>query len=116
MNPREFITCCDTSCPLNDGKRCFGKTINISEDGTCNVRDSGPFEDKAEIEPYVEIAECQCQKCNHWEIDGSTDKGTCGLREPLTFILKRDLTTGEYGKPLCNAFSKQINQPGFTRS
>lgn len=109
MTPMQFITCSDEGCPFNKDKSCRAPFVMIDDNGRCLIRDHGPFTFKSETEQYVEIRECRCQKCNHWELDESINMGTCGLRENLHFIQHKDEPVG----PKCSNFEKQIEQPGF---
>lgn len=110
MTPMQFVSCSDTACPFNEGKSCRAPFIAINELGQCMIREYGPFENKATTESYVEIRECRCQKCHHWELDDASNVGTCGLRDDLVFIQLKDLVLG----PKCNAYNKQISSPGFS--
>jgi hypothetical protein len=101
---RQFVACADTSCPLNELKQCRAPFIFVGEDGTCMIRPQGPYENKSQIENYVEIKGCSCQKCNHWEIDQVSNRGICALAADLTFDKQNR----------CNDYAKQIAEPGFS--
>lgn len=115
MTPLAFVACNDTACPLNEGKQCRAPFIAVNEHGICIIRDSGPHHNKSETERYVEIMECQCQKCNHWEVDEAKNVGSCGFRDKL-FFNQFKLADGTYGPPTCNEIAKQISQPGFPKN
>lgn len=106
----QFVSCSDESCPFNEGKNCRAKLIAINELGQCMIRENGPFSDKSQTEQYVEIRECRCQKCNHWELDEELNVGRCGLADSLHFMQHKDEQLG----PKCIVFEKQITQPGFS--
>lgn len=110
MTPMQFVACGDESCPLNESKSCRAPFIAIDENGQCMIRENGPFLNKSQTENYVEIRECRCQKCNHWEKDQATEVGTCGLREDLFFNSFKNEALG----PKCSALEKQIEKPGFS--
>jgi len=85
----------------------------VDEDGRCAIRDGGPHEDKSPTEKYVELRECNCKSCNHWEEDKATQKGDCGLHEDLFFKILN--IKDEYNPkksqpdgPFCHAYDKQI--------
>lgn len=115
MTPMQFVSCSDTTCPMNQDKQCRAPFITINQDGTCKIRDAGPYDGKAETEKYVEIKECQCSKCNHWEQNAATLIGACGLHSNLFFDRKK-VQEDAYGKPVCDTFHKQITPPGFAAS
>jgi len=110
MPTMQFISCSDESCPFNEGKSCRAPFIAINEVGKCMIREDGPFVNKAPTENYVEIRECRCQKCNHWELDEALNIGRCGLGESLFMVQYKNEPLG----PKCNTFTKQIAQPGFS--
>jgi len=105
-----FVSCMDESCPLNETKQCRAPMIAIGTNGACLLRENGPFEGKSETEKYVEISECRCQKCNHWELDEVSNTGVCGLAENLTFLQHKN----EPLNPQCQTFEKQISAPEYT--
>ena len=109
MNP-QFVSCSDQSCPFNEQKGCRSPFIIVVENGKCSIRESGPFDNKASIETYVDIKECRCQKCHHWELDEATNIGRCGFADSLFFNQYRNEPLG----PICNTFEKQVQQPGFS--
>jgi hypothetical protein len=109
MIPRQFVTCSDESCPFCEEKQCRSPFVVINEKGQCSIRESGPYDNKASTESYVEIRECQCQKCNHWEVDEYLNMGACGFRESLVFAQYKNEPLG----PKCREFEKQIPPPGF---
>ena len=106
----QFVSCSDDSCPLNVDKQCRAAFIAIGDDGKCMIRDGGPFDNKSPTESYVEILECRCQKCNHWELDEEHNMGSCGLRDSLFFDKPRMSSAA----PKCSIIAKQITQPGFS--
>jgi hypothetical protein len=89
---------------MNDQKQCRAPFIFVDKDGSCMIRSQGPFENKSEMERYVDLQECHCKKCRHWEVDEATDMGQCGFRAPLFF--------DKAGK--CDEFAKQVEEPGFS--
>ena len=105
-----FVTCTDTSCPMNESKQCRAPRITVNAEGVCMLREAGPFDGKAQTERYVEIYECRCQKCNSWEQDPVTEAGVCGLGEDLSFLQHM----GEPLNPKCSSFEKQIGAPPYT--
>lgn len=110
MPEMQFVACSDESCPLNQQKSCRAPFIAIDENGRCMIREGGPFANMAQTEQYVEIRECRCQKCASWELDEVHQVGSCGLKESLTFVQKKDEQIG----PKCTVIDKQIAQPGFS--
>lgn len=109
MTPMQFVSCSDVSCPFNELKQCRAPFIAIDEQGLCVIKEGGPFGNKSQTERYVEIKECRCQLCNYWELDDSTNIGSCGLRENLHFEARKDLVG-----PKCSTYDKQIEKPGFS--
>jgi hypothetical protein len=98
----QFISCNDVDCPLNESKQCRAPFIFVAADGTCSVRNSGPYDNKAEVESYVNLKRCECTKCDHWEED-AMGEGSCGFRGNLFFTAVN----------ICHEFEKQIGEPGF---
>lgn len=111
MNVR-FVACSETSCPMNCDKQCRAPFLMVDENGYCMIRDGGPYDNKAATESYVDIRECRCKSCNHWEKDesGVVPVGVCGLGSDLFFSLR-----SKDGNPasICSDFDKQVDQPGF---
>ena len=110
MSTMQFVTCGDESCPFNENKTCRAPFIAINELGLCMIREGGPFKDKSDVDKYVEIRECRCQKCNFWELDEALNIGRCGLGDPLFFNQTENSPLG----PKCSTYEKQIGQPGFS--
>jgi len=104
----QFISCLATSCPLNEDKQCRSPSITVDADGKCMIRDAGPYNAKSETENYVNLQNCSCKGCRHWEGDDSDTVGQCGFRENLFF----SLLEGEE-IPTCDEFQRRIGQPGF---
>jgi hypothetical protein len=98
----QFVSCNDTSCPLNQSKQCRAPFIFVDENGTCSIRNAGPHDNKAEVETYVDLKRCDCTKCDNWEED-LLGAGTCGFRGNLFFT----------DKNICHEFEKQVGEPGF---
>ena len=92
---------------MNCDKQCRAPFIAVEEDGRCIIKDEGPYGKKSDTERYVEIEECRAQKCNHWEKDEVTGRGTCNLSSEMFFL------AGKIGPPKCVDFLKQIDEPGF---
>lgn len=80
----------------------------VDQDGRCIVRHDGPHENKSVTDNYVEIRECSCQKCNHWELENDGETGKCGLGAGLALVDKSE----DHG-PICSDYKKQIGEPGF---
>lgn len=110
MIPVYFVACTDITCPLNQDRQCRAPFISIDSDGKCMIREGGPFHGKSPTEKHVEIIECQCQKCHHWELDEATNIGACGLRADL-FFRQEIGKDSVLGPPSCNEYSKQVNPP-----
>lgn len=100
----QFISCTDTTCPMNKMKQCRAPWIFVDKDGRCSIREGGPHENKSDVEAYVDLKTCDCSSCNNWEtnVDG---KGVCGFSGTLFFNPKN----------ICNEFEKQIGEPGFAK-
>ena len=112
MSAFQFVSCSDTSCPMNADKQCRAPLITVDDEGLCAIKEKGPFNGKAPSEKHVEILECLCQKCDAWELDEASNIGSCGLRTPLFFEKARD-ADGELLKcPKCNDYAKQISTFG----
>lgn len=109
----QFIACTDSTCPMNEDKQCRSPFIMVDEEGFCSLRKtSGPFDAKSLTENYVDLRECKCYGCDHWELDEATGYGVCGLHEDLFFSI-RQMANGD-AFPKCMAFDKQIDPPKFT--
>lgn len=108
MENMQFVTCNETTCPFNENRECRASFLMIDKDGKCAIRDKGPFDGKAQTQGYVDIRECRCKGCNHWEEDDLTKIGQCGLRESLHLNSRKvdDKLTAA-----CSAFEKQVAQP-----
>jgi len=111
MNTTTFVTCSETSCPMNSFKTCRAKNLEAGSGGEClSFSKDG---EKSQTDNYVEIDCCACQKCDQWELDEATNRGKCGTSEPLHFS-RVEVGEKEPPKPpLCMAFKTQIGQPGF---
>lgn len=99
----QFIACSDTKCPLNTSKQCRSPFIFVDEEGRCSIRESGPYDNKSDVEKYVDLKQCDCSKCDHWE-ENSLGVGSCGFGGDLFFG----------NKNICYQFEKQIGDPGFS--
>lgn len=107
MTPMRFVSCTDADCPLNESNVCRASFIRIGNSGRCKAKKDHVSQPKSQTDQYVEIQECQCQKCDHWEFDQSTGAGSCALGNDLVFLKTSN-------SPLCNDYMKQIDSPGFT--
>lgn len=113
MNQR-FVSCTATSCPMNSDKQCRAPFLMVDQEGKCLIMDNGPHECKSPTENYVDIKECRCKGCNHWELNESGHQpiGSCGLGADLFFrLIKDDDGVASAG---CHDFQKQIKPPDFT--
>lgn len=109
----QFISCTDGGCPMNEDKQCRSPFILVDEEGFCALRRiDGLFDAKSLTENYVDLRECKCFGCNHWELDEASGYGICGLREDLFFSIRAAANGDEF--PKCIAYDKQIDQPKFT--
>lgn len=112
----QFISCNAEECPLNEDKQCRAPWIVADESGKCLIRANGPYDGKSETEKYVDLMECRCEQCRHWERDQSTLLGQCGLGTDLFFNLKwvenpADPENPTPVGPVCNDYDKQISEP-----
>lgn len=103
----QFIACSETSCPMNEDKQCRSPFVLVDHAGHCLIRENGPHDEKSQTESYVDLQECGCKKCAHWE-ENPYGAGDCGFRADLFF---RRLAEGG---PVCSQFADQIGEPGYT--
>jgi hypothetical protein len=114
---------------MNKDKQCRSEAIDVDEDGVCMTQEA-PEGSPSPTERHVTINECKCEECDDWERDEHTEKGRCGLEEPLFFIGRSDRTapgTGEdiaerkrkelsEGRAKCQVFEKKIGEPQWPAS
>lgn len=105
----QFVSCNDTSCPMNQSKTCRAPYLFVDENGNCKIK-HGPKEEPSPIEKYVELRECRNCKCNQWVLDEASQLGQCNLRADLFFFSD---TKKPEDKPICFEYMKQITEPGF---
>lgn len=113
MENMQFVTCNETTCPFNEGRECRASFLMIDSNGKCVIKDKGPFDGKAVTQNYVDIRECRCKVCNHWEKDELTEIGQCGLRDSLHFNQRKvdpNQPTGP-SQAACSTFEQQVEQP-----
>jgi 23S rRNA G2445 N2-methylase RlmL len=110
--PMRFVACTEESCPMNDTRQCRAQWISFDEHGFCLVRMEGLTGKKSPTERHVEITECRCQKCNHWELDETAcaNIGSCGLGADLVVIQHKNQPLG----PKCSIFDRQISEPPYS--
>ena len=130
MEAVQFVSCTVVSCPMNQDKQCRSETIDVDEDGVCMTQGSQEGT-PSPTERHVTINECKCEECDDWEKDDHTEKGRCGLEEPLFFIGRwPERVTPEPGEDVaeckrkelsegrakCQVFEKKIGEPPWSAS
>jgi hypothetical protein len=115
----QFVACACLDCPMNEGKQCRAPFIFVDKNGLCTIKDNGPYDNKSAMERYVDLQECHCDRCRHWEMDEATQMGQCGFRSDLFF--NKEVSTLVSGSGAeqrvsskCEEFAKQIPEPGFS--
>lgn len=99
-----FVSCSMTSCQLNEMRQCRAPFLMVDINGDCVILESGPHDNKSQVENYVEVKECNCKRCNYWERNEVNGLGKCGNTEPLHF-------GNRLTKSKCHSVELQIDEP-----